>query len=221
MSSKHGKECLTPDRVRKIRDERQFQRPTTVAEVPGNAAGLEGIQLVLLAQISPQTVWLTTVFCTDEALLLYAQISALPEPRSSNMACLRGWLTDTRYAPHCINGAGADAWGALFAHVKPPPCRSKIIRQFLRNTLCPWLKPNTDEALDLVAPRPPSRIDGFARWMQEECIPFCETWHDAKGPHSHDDEQAIDIASVGREGVGLRDPLNMRATVRPSNVSRR
>ncbi|TVY81533.1 hypothetical protein LSUE1_G006740 [Lachnellula suecica] len=107
----------------------------------------------------------------NEALLQYTQLSALPEPENYNMKSLRMWLRNPDAGDFCISGTGEqDTWGALYDEEAEEPF---LFRQFL--TLLGrllWPKPPEKGDWDLVATRPPRKIDGFTRWVADEFVPF-------------------------------------------------
>ena len=120
-------------------------------------------------------------FRTDEALLLYSQISALPEPRQCNVACFREWIKHDGYGNSSIDDNGRKFWGENPLN-QEVPTRSKVAREFLRATLCPWPRSADGESVDsskLAAMRPPGKMDGLARWIQEDLIPLREKWRQA------------------------------------------
>ena len=109
---------------------------------------------------------------TDEALLQYSQISALPQPESYNMKNFRRWLRHEGGANMVIGGKGEQhTWGDL----RKDPFEGKpgLWKQFWRliwNFI--WTQPQSSDDLDLVATRPSGKIDGFTRWVAGYLIPF-------------------------------------------------
>ena len=111
---------------------------------------------------------------TDEALLQYSQISALPEPESYNMKSFRKWLRHDDGGRFSIRGGGEqNTWGELYEN--PDAGKPSLWTQLwilLRNLVS--MQPPSSEDLDLVMTRPSGRIDGFTRWVACFLIPFYE-----------------------------------------------
>ncbi|KAK5635368.1 hypothetical protein RRF57_011080 [Xylaria bambusicola] len=110
----------------------------------------------------------------NEALLQYAQISALPAPASDNMKELVEWLQHPKYGNLCINGAGSDAWGELYSGP------SRLSLRKLLGKLFGGSEYSRTKA-DLVAPRPYRTADGVTRWIEDGVIPV---WHKLRSSYN-------------------------------------
>ncbi|KAK4224475.1 putative isoleucyl-tRNA synthetase [Podospora fimiseda] len=106
----------------------------------------------------------------NEALLLYAQVSALPSPSRRNMKELVRWIVAPLAGNFKVKGCGSDVWGNQYERAEAEP---SLPRQFLK-LLLSIVKPNTTPVTrpDLVAPRGRKSVDGMTRWIAEEVIPF-------------------------------------------------
>jgi hypothetical protein len=101
----------------------------------------------------------------DTALLQFAQVSALSEPDSYSIKNFVQWLTSPDAGNFCIGGMGSDVWGNLYARPKEPQSRMERILSIFRT----WKDPKSN--LDLVAIRPPPKLDGFTRWVVNDFAP--------------------------------------------------
>jgi hypothetical protein len=108
---------------------------------------------------------------SDEALLQYSQVSALPEPESYNMKNFRMWLRDPNAGHFSIGGSGEqNTWGDLYKVEENPGSLKWQFVKLLWNLIWPRSPPSND--LDLAATRRPQNIDGFTRWVASDFIPF-------------------------------------------------
>ncbi|KAK0703019.1 hypothetical protein B0T26DRAFT_756609 [Lasiosphaeria miniovina] len=91
----------------------------------------------------------------NECLVLYSQVSALPEPETLNVNTLREWLRRADCGAFSTRGAGSDAWGGDVAAAD-------------------YRKPGADGTL-----WQNRADDGFTRWIGYQWIPF---WHTLRNP---------------------------------------
>jgi hypothetical protein len=104
----------------------------------------------------------------DEALLLYSQISALPDPDTFNMLSLKNWLLRRDCGNAKVRGEGGNAWGDL--HVREEKQTRRSFWTLLWALIFPG--PAPPNHLDLVVTRPQKDVDGFTRWIVCHAIPF-------------------------------------------------
>ncbi|KAM7215389.1 putative isoleucyl-tRNA synthetase [Rhypophila decipiens] len=104
----------------------------------------------------------------NEALLQYAQVSALGEPSTHNMRELVTWVHDKNLGNLKVNGYAAEKWGPY-----KPRERKVTVRRFLELFL-KFIKPTPKSPLvsDLIAPRAGKPPDRLGRWISEEALPF-------------------------------------------------
>lgn len=116
----------------------------------------------------------------DECLLLYNQVSSLPEPESLNLGTLREWLERPEYGNLLVRGAGSNAWGNLTKEHEDAGSQTNWQRFLFLfyNPIWPRV-PRPQETLDLVAVVPRREPDSFTRWIAHQWIPF---WHGLKNP---------------------------------------
>lgn len=88
------------------------------------------------------------------------------------MNTFRRWLREPSAGKFCIAGNGEQStWGSLYDEEEEEPgslkwqCAKMIWRLI-------WPKPPPANDLDLVATRPPHKIDGLTRWVADEFVPF-------------------------------------------------
>lgn len=109
---------------------------------------------------------------SDEALLQYSQVSALPEPESCNMKTFRIWLRDQ----DIVGDGEQHTWGNLYKMEKDQGSLKRGFVKLLWRLI--WSNPSSSNDLDLVAIRPSQNIDGFTRWVASDFFPyyndFCE-----------------------------------------------
>ncbi|KAH7011101.1 hypothetical protein EDB80DRAFT_384078 [Ilyonectria destructans] len=122
----------------------------------------------------------------NASLLQHAQISALPQPDSDNIECLRQWLGKADGGNYKIRGKGCDAWGDQTQPTKEIPL-SKRILPLIYSIFHPQEPTRTD--LDLVTTQPRQKVDGLTRWVANEWIPFYHDWRygGKKGKRDHGD----------------------------------
>ncbi|RYP64242.1 hypothetical protein DL771_008866 [Monosporascus sp. 5C6A] len=112
----------------------------------------------------------------NEALLQYAQISALPEPNSRNMSELVKWIVKPKRGEFCIGGSGSQEWGKLYELQEKDPCLGELFKQ-LGNGVVSILtfrkKKQPPTRSDLVAPCPRGKVDGLTRWIVYDAAPWC------------------------------------------------
>ncbi|KAK3987001.1 putative isoleucyl-tRNA synthetase [Cladorrhinum sp. PSN332] len=106
----------------------------------------------------------------NEALLQYAQVSALPSPSRRNMKELVRWIVAPLAGNFKVKGCGSEVWGNKYEKAEADP---SLPRQFL-NLLLSIVKSNDTPVSrpDLVAPRGRKSVDGMTRWIAEEVLPF-------------------------------------------------
>jgi hypothetical protein len=111
---------------------------------------------------------------SDEALLQYSQVSALPEPESCNMKTFRIWLRNQDF--DIVGDGEQHTWGNLYKMEKDQGSLRRRFVKLLWSLV--WSNPSSSDDLDLVAIRPPQNIDGFTRWVAGDFFPyyndFCE-----------------------------------------------
>jgi hypothetical protein len=120
-----------------------------------------------------------------EALLLYKQISALPQADKLNVNSIRVWLRNVHGDNIPISGYGHEIWGKITKKEEAPV---SLPRQFLRLLLSVFwakkVKEDEDNKLDLVAPRYDHKVDGLTQWVASEGVPFWENvrerWNEKK-----------------------------------------
>lgn len=132
---------------------------------------------------------------TDEELLRYSQISALPEADSFNVNSLHKWLR-LQVSAKRIEGPGAESWGSLEQNMSPKP---ESLRNRTWQLICspfPFGKEEEEKPkFELIVPRAGIKVDGLARWVANECVPFWEFlkgYHWKKKPCSVDEESGTD-----------------------------
>lgn len=110
-----------------------------------------------------------------EALLLYKQITALPQADKLNVNSLRVWLRNVHGDNVPIEGPGRDTWGKPTQSQSPPPSLARHFLQLLLSIF--WAKKvqeDKENDLDLVVPRNDHKVDGFTQWVASEGVPFWE-----------------------------------------------
>jgi hypothetical protein len=123
------------------------------------------------------TVILLTV-TTDEELLRYSQITALPEADSFNVNSLRTWLSK-RDLEEQIQGPGSKSWEALDSEA--PPQRKSLWSRTWGIIRSPFWTPAPEKSkFDLVVPRAGIKVDGLARWVANEFVPYYQYLKDRK-----------------------------------------
>jgi hypothetical protein len=111
----------------------------------------------------------------DAALLQYSQISALPEADSFNVNSLYRWLSRCP-REHRIQGPGAATWGDL---TKNPPKPKSLKQRFWRLLCSPfWTSKEEKREFNLIVPRVENKVDGLARWVANEFVPFWQCLED-------------------------------------------
>jgi len=125
--------------------------------------------------------------CTDEELLRYSQISALPQADTFNVNSLRKWLS-LQTADKRIQGPGAKTWGDVGKAVlpKPEPLSSRIWRLICSPL---WAPVEERPEFDLVVPRAGTSVDGLARWVANEFVPFWQYLKDHGWKRASVDEE--------------------------------
>lgn len=118
---------------------------------------------------------------TDEALLQYAQVSALAEPTTHNMRELVRWMYDEKYGKCRIGGAAGGEWGPY--EPKEFNSISGRLLHLVKSIFKP--SPKNPYVANLVAPRARNSTDGLSRWIAEELIPCSydvrDLWAKPKG----------------------------------------
>jgi hypothetical protein len=110
---------------------------------------------------------------TDEALLQFSQISALPDPETVNRKALKQWIMNP--GKNQILGPGADSWGNLATKEDDHKDVSIAweILGLIGGLILPQ-KDSNDRTLDLVATGPSPKIDPFTNWLMSRYIPFIQ-----------------------------------------------
>jgi hypothetical protein len=123
------------------------------------------------------SVILLTVM-TDEELLRYSQITALPEADSFNVNSLRTWLSK-RDLEEQIQGPGSKSWEALDSEATPQ--RNSLWSRTWGIIRSPFWTPTPEKSkFDLVVPRAGTKVDGLARWVANEFVPYYQYLKDRK-----------------------------------------
>jgi hypothetical protein len=126
----------------------------------------------------------------NKCLLLYNQVSSLPDPENLNLGTLREWLELPQHGNLSVRGAGSNAWGDLTKGYKDAG-RQTNWQRFLflfYNPIWPRV-PRPQEVLDLVAVVPRREPDSFTRWIAHRWIPF---WHGLKNSESEARSEGAD-----------------------------
>lgn len=111
--------------------------------------------------------------CSDDALLQYSQITALPKADPYNVETLRAWLK--RVGKHCITGDAACIWGDYTENIgEAKPLRWQFV-SLMRSIF--WPKAPQPDNLDLIVPRQGHTADSLTTWVANEFVPF---WHSMK-----------------------------------------
>ncbi|CZR59927.1 uncharacterized protein PAC_09822 [Phialocephala subalpina] len=125
----------------------------------------------------------------NEALLLFSQISALPEPETYNVKSLRDWIRES----FSVSGPGSETWGDLH---RGESLKRQTWRSLIGDLIWPQEKP-TD--LDLVLTDPPRAIDPITKWVKFGFVPFWQSVRSAiyirsqRTPNLGKDIEAQDI----------------------------
>ncbi|KAH8592287.1 hypothetical protein B0O99DRAFT_517767 [Bisporella sp. PMI_857] len=107
----------------------------------------------------------------NEALLLYTQLCAIPEPEPGNMRSFRKWLRHSTAGNCEISGLGEQlTWGDFHEDQEEKRSLPRMVWDMFRAPI--WPRKRVDEDLDLVATRQTQKIDGFTRWVADEFVPF-------------------------------------------------
>jgi len=115
----------------------------------------------------------------NDAVLQYAQISALPKAHRLNVDSLRTWLSHSSGGNIQIQGHGAHTWGHLTQkEPKKPPLKHHFL-SLLRSLV--WTKKSEKDELDLMVPCAGREVDGLTRWVANEFVPFWQNLKDAYG----------------------------------------
>jgi hypothetical protein len=115
-------------------------------------------------------ILLTRMFATDEELLRYSKIAALPEADTFNVNSLHKWLI-LQSSEKRIQGPGAESWGNLEKDISPKP-ESLLCRTWRLAHSPFWTEKKEKPEFDLVVPRVGIKVDGLARWVANEFVPF-------------------------------------------------
>jgi len=120
-------------------------------------------------------------------LLRYSQISALPQADTFNVNSLRKWLS-LQTADKRIQGPGAKTWGDVGKAVlpNPEPLRSRIWRLICSPL---WAPEEEKPEFDLIVPRAGTSVDGLARWVANEFVPFWQYLKDHGWKRASVDEE--------------------------------
>lgn len=135
-------------------------------------------------------------------MLLFTQLSALPEPENYNINTFRKWLRDPAGGHFCIAGNGEQhTWGDLYDNDGEEP---HLVTQFFKILWrLFWPKPPEKGNYDLVATRPSQKVDGFTRWVADEFVPFHHNVSKykkrRKNRRSTDEEEVIAKSSLRRK----------------------
>jgi hypothetical protein len=130
-------------------------------------------------------------FTTDEELLRYSQITALPEADSFNVSSLRTWLGD-RNLEEQIEGPGSESWEVLDTEATTQ--RDSLWARTWGLIRSPFWTPKPKKPkFDLIVPRGEIKADGLARWVANEFVPYYQYLKDRKEEnrkHTSADEES-------------------------------
>ncbi|KAF1962753.1 hypothetical protein CC80DRAFT_541911 [Byssothecium circinans] len=119
----------------------------------------------------------------NDALLQYSQISALPDPDPYNIHSLRNWIRHEDGGAVGILGEGSKVWGKPTTKVNVSLWRQ--FRTLLWTLVWPQGPPTDKEYYDLIATRPPSKLDGLTQWFAWYFVPFYYACKDRLRPFYH------------------------------------
>jgi hypothetical protein len=112
---------------------------------------------------------ITTPFI-DDALIRYAQITAMPHPNYSNVESFRTMIFKRIFGVDGIRGAGNFAWGDPSERLPETRPLVNEILPFLSSIF--WKRDRPLDKRDLVTVQPLQVQMGLIRWIREEWIPF-------------------------------------------------
>jgi hypothetical protein len=111
----------------------------------------------------------------NEALLQYAQVSALPDANRRDVGELVNWIRMPDRGNFSITSYGSEVWGNLFGDPKGNLSFAELFSQawegFLSRGMF-WRPRPPRTRSDLVAPRPGVKIDAVAGWIAYTLIPW-------------------------------------------------
>jgi len=111
----------------------------------------------------------------NEALLQYAQVSALPDANRRDVGELVNWIRMPDRGNFSIVSYGSEVWGDLFGDPKGNLSFAELFSQawegFLSRVMF-WRPRPPRTRSDLVAPRPGVKIDAVAGWIAYTLIPW-------------------------------------------------
>ncbi|GAB1315611.1 hypothetical protein MFIFM68171_05821 [Madurella fahalii] len=111
----------------------------------------------------------------NEALLQYANVSALPEADRRDMLELVKWISMPTRGNYTIRGRGSQVWGDLYERPEPEPGFRQLFGQAksgLLSTILFWRCRTPRTRSDLVTPRPGLKADAIASWAAYAFIPW-------------------------------------------------
>lgn len=113
----------------------------------------------------------------NEALLQYAQVSALPEANGREMETLTEWIINPQGGRYSISSYGAQVWGKLYEYVDEKKGIRDLMERLwdgLKDIVLFWgprsSAPRTRS--DLVVPRPGVKADAVAAWITYALVPW-------------------------------------------------
>ncbi|KAH8891763.1 hypothetical protein GQ53DRAFT_746258 [Thozetella sp. PMI_491] len=109
----------------------------------------------------------TTLKEYNEALVLYKEVTQLPEPDCHNVDALRVWLTRSENGNLSIIGSGSKAWGKLTQDEEEG---GHIWKRLLWLPVKLFWQPKGPK-LDLVTLPSKYERDRFVRWISHDCVP--------------------------------------------------
>ncbi|KAK5656089.1 hypothetical protein OQA88_5228 [Cercophora sp. LCS_1] len=115
----------------------------------------------------------------NEALLQYAQVSALPDANRRDVGELVNWIRMPDRGNFSIGSYGSQVWGDLFSDAKGDPSFGELFsqaREGLLSLIMFWRHRPPRTRSDLVAPRPGLKIDALAGWIAYALIPWLSSF---------------------------------------------
>jgi len=152
----------------------------------------------------------------NAAVLQHVQMSALPDPDSSNVEELRKWIRRADLGNYCIGGAGSDAWGKLENPEKRRKSLMEQVVQLLRSIF--WPQRASPSRPDLVSTLPHRNMDGLTRWIHKEWIPVYHAWQDPPPAANPDDPEKLDQSSEKNEKIECPVSIHIRIQLKYMNI---